>query len=152
MFSQYNNLNNTIQSNISQEQLYRCELIYIQACGCVCSQCTERIRYITDELDKLQRKPIKDNIVNNFKKIKTKKECCICLTCDSDSESYILPCKHVLHVECLNDWFKYNHTCPICRKDFNEMDNICGCNDDSEGGGAAYVGDMGDVGDVGDET
>ena len=126
MFREYNN--NSQNNNLTQEQLYRYELFYIQSSGCTCSECYERVMYITEEIDKLQKKPIKPNIVKNIKKVKTNKECCICLSCDSDCESYLLPCRHEIHVECLDDWFKYNHTCPICRKDFNKMNgyNFCG--------------------------
>ena len=104
---------------LSTENLYRLELIYIQRLGCECQNCSERIRYLLDEIDKLQSKPIHANIVNNFTKQHTNEPCCICMTGDSQKQSYTLPCNHIMHVDCLDTWFLHNHTCPVCRTDFN---------------------------------
>jgi hypothetical protein len=44
-------------------------------------------------------------------------ECAIC--CDAFSEDAPIcqtPC-HVFHVECLQGWFRFRRTCPMCRKD-----------------------------------
>ena len=107
--------------SLSTENLYRLELIYIQRLGCECSKCSERTRMLLDEIDKLQSKPLHVNIVNNFTKQNTDEPCCICMTGDSSTESYTLPCNHIMHVNCLDTWFIHNHTCPICRADFNKL-------------------------------
>ncbi|XP_049401614.1 RING-H2 finger protein ATL40-like, partial [Solanum stenotomum] len=44
-------------------------------------------------------------------------ECSICLSIIEDGELVrVLPnCKHNFHVECIDKWFNYHSTCPICR-------------------------------------
>lgn len=46
-----------------------------------------------------------------------------CLICQTDFNtsptttlSKIIDCSHIYHELCINEWFKYNESCPICRK------------------------------------
>lgn len=43
--------------------------------------------------------------------------CAICLSeiCDGDKIA-VIPCKHVLHSECLKKWLKWKNQCPLCMK------------------------------------
>ncbi len=41
-------------------------------------------------------------------------ECSICL---SNKTDLILPCSHMFHAKCLEEWFYHNTTCPLCRYD-----------------------------------
>lgn len=41
-------------------------------------------------------------------------ECSICLSNNTD---LILPCSHMFHAKCLEEWFYHNTTCPLCRYD-----------------------------------
>eukprot|EP00040_Diaphanoeca_grandis_P022732 m.122732 g.122732 ORF g.122732 m.122732 type:complete len:155 (+) comp28939_c1_seq1:470-934(+) len=42
--------------------------------------------------------------------------CCVCLEEHGGDEKYRkLPCNHVLHVECVDTWFKTRVTCPVCK-------------------------------------
>lgn len=41
-------------------------------------------------------------------------ECSICLC---DKTDLILPCSHMFHAKCLEEWFHHNTTCPLCRYD-----------------------------------
>lgn len=50
-------------------------------------------------------------------------ECSICFEAinsagysDADASSRKLRCNHTFHKQCLSRWFKYNYTCPLCRK------------------------------------
>jgi hypothetical protein len=44
------------------------------------------------------------------------KECSICLEeFKKDEELTEIECNHYFHSECINDWFKSNGTCPLCR-------------------------------------
>lgn len=40
--------------------------------------------------------------------------CSICM--ESMNNKYTLPCAHSFHKKCVNEWKKYNKTCPNCRK------------------------------------
>lgn len=42
--------------------------------------------------------------------------CPICMLSKSD---WCLPCQHHFHHNCLQKWFKFNKSCPNCRKHFN---------------------------------
>jgi hypothetical protein len=47
--------------------------------------------------------------------------CLICQTeyniqLQSENIVKIIDCNHIYHAECINEWFKYNEACPICRK------------------------------------
>ena len=33
-----------------------------------------------------------------------------------NDKTIILPCKHRFHERCIEKWFKYSVTCPLCRK------------------------------------
>ena len=41
---------------------------------------------------------------------------------------FITPCKHCFHLDCINDWFLYNTSCPNCRQQIifrnDNIDNI----------------------------
>ena len=44
-------------------------------------------------------------------------QCCICLDeLGNQSNEITTECNHVFHRTCLNEWKKYNFTCPICRE------------------------------------
>ena len=44
------------------------------------------------------------------------KECSICLEEFKNKEELTrIECSHYFHSECINDWFKSNGTCPLCR-------------------------------------
>ena len=34
----------------------------------------------------------------------------------STKSTIILPCNHVIHIHCVNEWMKQNIGCPLCRK------------------------------------
>lgn len=51
--------------------------------------------------------------------------CVICLEDISHETSYTLPCNHVLHIQCFEEYFLYNYDqesntieCPICKEEF----------------------------------
>lgn len=44
-------------------------------------------------------------------------KCAICLGgYEEDEEVRVLPCQHVYHVECVDQWLKVKHLCPVCKK------------------------------------
>lgn len=48
----------------------------------------------------------------------TTEKCTICLSEFEDSEDVRrLPCMHLFHVECVDQWLSSNKRCPICRVD-----------------------------------
>lgn len=44
-------------------------------------------------------------------------KCVICLNEDDDSIKEILPCAHLFHHKCIDEWRKTSTACPICRQD-----------------------------------
>lgn len=45
-------------------------------------------------------------------------ECVICLEeIPNHIKIYDLDCKHVFHIECIEQWKNYGTTCPLCRAD-----------------------------------
>ena len=50
----------------------------------------------------------KDNIELN--------ECIICYDEFKERDTVILRCGHFFHGDCINQWFNFKDTCPICRK------------------------------------
>ena len=44
------------------------------------------------------------------------KECIICYDDFKEIDTIILRCGHFYHRDCINQWFNYKETCPICRK------------------------------------
>lgn len=42
--------------------------------------------------------------------------CPICHSTIGETIAFDLPCKHIFHAECLEEWFSKSDTCPMCRK------------------------------------
>ena len=42
-----------------------------------------------------------------------------CPICMLSKSNWCLPCQHHFHHNCLQKWFKFNKSCPNCRKHFN---------------------------------
>ncbi len=40
--------------------------------------------------------------------------CSICL--EECNKPFMTSCNHTFHVECIEEWYKKDNTCPICRK------------------------------------
>jgi hypothetical protein len=51
-------------------------------------------------------------------------DCSICIEPLTKIKSKELNCKHKFHIECIQNWYNVNHTCPICRTviDSSEID------------------------------
>ena len=43
-------------------------------------------------------------------------QCLICLEDLSSKKTETFPCDHTFHRPCLEEWFKIERTCPLCRK------------------------------------
>lgn len=55
----------------------------------------------------------------------TETACCICFHDYYDGMiMQMLPCNHVIHKECLSDWYRKSTTCPLCRSDSGIPDKI----------------------------
>ena len=53
---------------------------------------------------------------NTFDNLETNYECSICLSPKKKGLVTII-CMHIFHKQCINEWVKYDNTCPICRMD-----------------------------------
>jgi len=50
-------------------------------------------------------------------------QCSICLSeYDNEDAVYQLNCDHIYHTDCINQWFKSNSKCPVCKYDNNDID------------------------------
>jgi len=76
------------------------------------------------------KKPVSKQALSKLKKFKMSEKyfkknkngqteqptCCVCLSdIVLNEETLLLPCGHMFHPKCINDWFKNNNTCPVCR-------------------------------------
>lgn len=51
-------------------------------------------------------------------------KCTICLSDFEDQEDVRrLPCMHLFHIECVDQWLPNNKRCPICRVDIEAKNN-----------------------------
>jgi hypothetical protein len=49
----------------------------------------------------------------------TESSCCICFRDYYDGVMMqMLPCDHIIHFNCFQDWYHKSPTCPLCRTDF----------------------------------
>ena len=42
--------------------------------------------------------------------------CVICLSSENEDQAFELPCSHIYHFACINEWYGRNPSCPICRQ------------------------------------
>ncbi|XP_059634995.1 E3 ubiquitin-protein ligase At1g63170-like [Cornus florida] len=58
--------------------------------------------------------------------------CCICLAKYADNdEMRELPCAHFFHMECVDKWLKINASCPLCKYEIGESNEILAATVDS---------------------
>ncbi|EYU30977.1 hypothetical protein MIMGU_mgv1a025807mg, partial [Erythranthe guttata] len=51
--------------------------------------------------------------------------CSVCLEDLSGGEEVLLlsmPCSHIFHGDCIKNWLRTSHYCPLCRFDRSELD------------------------------
>lgn len=64
-------------------------------------------------LEKVKLKVNNDKTDNNDE---TSERCCICLVnFEQDEDVSKMPCHHVYHRDCIIQWLRINHVCPLCR-------------------------------------
>lgn len=66
------------------------------------------------DLDKLPTCPFS----SDFELLKGEEPCCPVCICDYEENDNlrVLPCSHVFHADCVDQWLAVNATCPLCRK------------------------------------
>jgi len=89
-----------------------------------------------DEDDELQQslddyqpppQPLDQKIIESFVRIPAREEhtrenCPICQDSYAlGQELSILPCRHVFHTDCVNNWFKEKSNCPCCRTNLSDQ-------------------------------
>ena len=51
--------------------------------------------------------------------------CSICLCdYDEDDEVVVLPCQHLFHDDCLNQWIANHYKCPLCNHDLRNQEQV----------------------------
>ncbi|PKA55655.1 NEP1-interacting protein 1 [Apostasia shenzhenica] len=70
------------------------------------------------------QKLLKTSITNENKFVVTRKTVC-CLVCLQDFQigetARLLPCcRHIFHLQCIDDWLVRQGNCPLCRQDFRD--------------------------------
>ncbi|KAJ1380134.1 Zinc finger, RING-type [Sesbania bispinosa] len=74
-----------------------------------------------ESMRETQMVPASKIAIESLQKVKlqegvTMERCSICLVeFDDGIEVSSMPCKHVYHHECLVQWLKTSHVCPLCR-------------------------------------
>ncbi|KAJ1380135.1 Zinc finger, RING-type [Sesbania bispinosa] len=74
-----------------------------------------------ESMRETQMVPASKIAIESLQKVKlqegaTMERCSICLMeFDVGTEVSSMPCKHVYHHECLVQWLKTSHVCPLCR-------------------------------------
>jgi hypothetical protein len=63
-----------------------------------------------------ERKQSSNKSDKNNETIRTEDQCLICLENLSSNKTETFPCQHTFHRVCLEEWFKTERTCPLCRK------------------------------------
>ena len=77
--------------------------------------------------------------------LKGEEQCCsVCITdYDQGDKLRVLPCKHLFHAKCVDQWLSVNATCPLCRKSIfvDDPEDPENPDDTTTPGGAAPEGD-----------
>ncbi len=72
----------------------------------------------------LQKLQCDQNLIQRLEETieqKLQQECCICLEKIDNNNCFRTPCKHLFHINCLEEWLRNKHTCPMCRRGLNEI-------------------------------
>ncbi|KAK8623054.1 hypothetical protein V6N13_117948 [Hibiscus sabdariffa] len=57
----------------------------------------------------------------NPRNIKEDPECCICLAKYKDKEEVRqLPCSHMFHLKCVDQWLRIISCCPLCKQELEK--------------------------------
>ncbi|MFA6527566.1 MAG: RING finger domain-containing protein [Candidatus Babeliales bacterium] len=136
---------------VNANRLYKLKIIAGVAAGvAVVAGIAYYCKYRRSELSVEQRiKRAEELIKKQQEKVKKEKRdgevalleddalgCAICYGTSSDEDARILPCNHVFHLDCLDQWFNKQgalyrdydhgdrkmqaHTCPVCRAPFTQ--------------------------------
>ena len=83
--------------------------VYVLLTKVKCSRCKDRC---------LRSKKNKRNLTCKLFDNQSNNECCICLQEFISNEEIVeLPCNHIYHKQCIEEWLKVNRNCPSCRID-----------------------------------
>ena len=99
-------LNNSIENDIDVDNMTYEELLELE----------NKIGYVKKGVSIEQKLSLK---IEQYSPNKIDcKECVICKELFKENEFIrILNCSHVFHINCIDEWFKDNKICPICKKD-----------------------------------
>ena len=73
--------------------------------------CVPNFYFVSNELKKITDEFTKKSIVIEYIKIK---DCSICMN-SIQKINCITDCNHQFHKSCINEWIKFNNSCPVCR-------------------------------------
>ncbi|CAF0904919.1 unnamed protein product [Rotaria sordida] len=68
------------------------------------------------EREQLPKKAEKNTTNKNDETVAIEDQCLICLENLSLNKTETFPCNHTFHRMCLEEWFKIERTCPLCRQ------------------------------------
>lgn len=100
--------------------LFSCKHIYHKTC------------LKDSKLCRICKVEMKDSKEHKYSDVKDSPTCSICITDYEDVDILkITPCGHAFHQECLAEWIKDHHTCPLCREilgayDYSDNGQIIG--------------------------
>ncbi|XP_028804664.1 E3 ubiquitin-protein ligase RNF181-like [Neltuma alba] len=78
---------------------------------------------LEESMERIRMIPATEEAIQSLNKVElgenTDHQCCICFEdfndADDDAEISTMPCHHNFHKNCIAQWLKTSHVCPLCR-------------------------------------
>ena len=83
-----------------------------------------RLNYAIQQSEQaVQHEPLAEENISTLPKRSVENNCTICLTTDTNT-SYVLPCNHMFHTRCIEQWLSRCGRCPVCNKRPDEFEGL----------------------------
>ena len=96
----------------------------IGICSLIVLKINQNIQHHNENINEILQEfnIITYNTINETDLLNT--DCPICLIeFENDDMIHKLPCNHIYHPDCINEWIHINSICPVCRFNLNDIEN-----------------------------